>query len=400
MQLFFTIFETVSFSLGILIIAILLTVNQNGNFAKQCLALFIGVQTLYAFSVLLFYSRLLLYVPFILPVISTITLLFYPLAYLYIRASLYRETQFRKWDALVLLPTIFFLFTLIPYLALPVAEQRAMLEVRYQSSGAGERQVQGLLPRYAFSLFRILWFAFFTWLSFRLLARFKEDYREGSHRAAMLQWLQSFTGWLAFLLVLAMPVVILAPLMDLNLAYGDFAVGATLVYVMFQLFRRPGLLYNFQYSARTQALLGGVEEGEKRYLFRPSGDQAGQLPDSDDPTELRYLHAVHSRLIEQQAFLDPDYSLKQLAADTNLPRYRVSSLINREYGMGFRDLLNYHRVQYFIKNHDRSEWSNLTLEAIGAECGFNNRSSFHRNFKLITGSTPSDFIKEKEVNSG
>jgi len=397
MHSFFTIFETISFSLGVLITIILLVVNRNGNFAKHSLALFMGLHTLYALILLIYYSKLLLHVPYLLPVVNTFTLLTYPVAYIYARASLHEEVWFRRTDWLIVIPTVVFLLLLIPYFNLSLAEQKAMLMTRYSNNGVAEKQLQGLLPRYIFSLFRVGWSGFFIWMSFRVIKQFQNDYLQGPHRAAMLQWLKSFTRWLALIVVLAFPSVILSSLMNLSLAYADFAVGATMVYVMFQLFRRPGLLYNFQYSNHQQALPGGNGE---IYRFRPAGDQAGPPPDSDDPTEWRYLHAVHSRLIEQQAFLDPDYSLKQLAADTNLPRYRVSSLINREYGMGFRDLLNYHRVQYFIKNHDRSEWSHLTLEAIGAECGFNNRSSFHRNFKLITGSTPSDFMKAKEVNSG
>lgn len=398
MNLFFTIFETVSFSLGILITTILLTVNRNGGFAKQCLALFMALHTLYAFILLIYYSRLLLHAPFILPIGSTFTLLTYPAAYIYIRVSLYEETRFRKFDWLLLTPTIIFLLFLIPYFNLSLEEQRALMSARYNNSGLAERQVEGLLPRYVFSFFRIGWSAFFIWKSFRLVSRFRNDYLRGSHRAAMMQWLRSFTRWLALILILALPIVILAFSMGLSLAYGDFAVAATMVYLMFQIFKRPGLLYNFQFSPNMQALVAKGRK-EKTYRFQYEGGRAVSLPvanDEDDCAQLKNLRTIHSRLIENQAFLDPEYSMEQLIADVDLPRYLVSSIINREYGMGFRNLLNYHRVQYFINNYGRPEWSHLSIEGMGQECGFSNRSSFNRNFKLITGVTPSEYVKGKK----
>lgn len=71
----------------------------------------------------------------------------------------------------------------------------------------------------------------------------------------------------------------------------------------------------------------------------------------------------------------------------------LSAFINREYGIGFREFLNRYRVDYFKENLDNPDWKNLTLEAIAAEYGFNIRSTFIANFKKITGTTPSEYIK-------
>ena len=60
---------------------------------------------------------------------------------------------------------------------------------------------------------------------------------------------------------------------------------------------------------------------------------------------------------------------------------------------GFREFLNRYRVDYFKENLEKPGWKNLTLEAIAAECGFNSRITFISNFKKITGTTPSEYIK-------
>jgi hypothetical protein len=38
-----------------------------------------------------------------------------------------------------------------------------------------------------------------------------------------------------------------------------------------------------------------------------------------------------------------------------------------------------------MENFNKPEWQNLTLEAIGNESGFRNRSTFIINFKGVTG---------------
>ena len=87
-----------------------------------------------------------------------------------------------------------------------------------------------------------------------------------------------------------------------------------------------------------------------------------------------------------------------MAADVEIPRYLLSAFINREYGMGFREFLNRYRVQYFLDNLHTPSWSNLTLEAIAWQCGFNSRSTFINHSKKMTGKTPSEFMKVKPRN--
>jgi AraC-like DNA-binding protein len=98
---------------------------------------------------------------------------------------------------------------------------------------------------------------------------------------------------------------------------------------------------------------------------------------------------------DMKPFLNPDYSLELLVRDIHIPRYILSAFINREYGMGFREFLNRYRVEYMIDNLNKPEWQQFTIEAIASESGFNSRITFFKNFKQITGQSPSEYIKNQ-----
>ncbi|MFM2327153.1 MAG: hypothetical protein RIR31_1355 [Bacteroidota bacterium] len=67
--------------------------------------------------------------------------------------------------------------------------------------------------------------------------------------------------------------------------------------------------------------------------------------------------------------------------------------------MGFRGFLNRHRVSYFKNNLNNAKWKRFTLEAIAGQCGFSSRFIFLKNFKEITGQTPSEFVKSNNSES-
>jgi AraC-like DNA-binding protein len=98
-------------------------------------------------------------------------------------------------------------------------------------------------------------------------------------------------------------------------------------------------------------------------------------------------------LNERKPFLNKRYSLEQLAMEVGMPRHRLSSLINREFGMNFNRLMNRFRVEHMKTIHMGPDKERYTLEAISRECGFNSRNSFIKNFKQVCGSTPSDYFR-------
>lgn len=90
-------------------------------------------------------------------------------------------------------------------------------------------------------------------------------------------------------------------------------------------------------------------------------------------------------------FLTAGYSIHDFSKEIHIPAYQISKVINATSGLGFVAYMNLKRIKYCIAQFEQGEWIHLTLEAVAAECGFNNRNSFTRAFKKVTGISPSDF---------
>lgn len=95
---------------------------------------------------------------------------------------------------------------------------------------------------------------------------------------------------------------------------------------------------------------------------------------------------LHHLLEEEKIYKDESITLNQLAERFGIGRTTLSQIINSQYGMPFRDLLNSYRIdavkKYMMAN------PTATQEVIAYECGFKNASYLNAKFKDIVGETP------------
>lgn len=98
------------------------------------------------------------------------------------------------------------------------------------------------------------------------------------------------------------------------------------------------------------------------------------------------------RVLEnEQAFLDPDFTLKQLAKSTQMNVNEVSAAINGGFGVNFNELINRYRVEAVKEKLLDENCAHLSLVGIAMDCGFNSKATFNRVFKKVTGLSPSQF---------
>ncbi|THD69847.1 AraC family transcriptional regulator [Robertkochia marina] len=103
------------------------------------------------------------------------------------------------------------------------------------------------------------------------------------------------------------------------------------------------------------------------------------------------LQEIDRFMKEKKPFLNPLYSLDNLAGDIGISSNYTSQIINQMAGKHFADYINEFRVAEAKKYLKNEEFQDYTVVAIGLECGFNSKSSFYSAFKKYTGETPSSF---------
>jgi AraC-like DNA-binding protein len=102
---------------------------------------------------------------------------------------------------------------------------------------------------------------------------------------------------------------------------------------------------------------------------------------------------VREVIVAEQAFLNSDLTLDELAERTNIPSRKLSQFINEHYEQSFFDFVNSYRIEEAKRILSGSKDPKLTVLEVMYQSGFNSKSSFNTLFKRKTGQTPSEFRK-------
>jgi len=104
-----------------------------------------------------------------------------------------------------------------------------------------------------------------------------------------------------------------------------------------------------------------------------------------------------NRLLEfmerEEPYLDATLTLQKLADKIKTPNRDVSILINHNLNQHFFDFINQFRIKKAQNILLNTEKSQLTIQQIMYDVGFNSKSSFYTAFKKQTGVTPSEYKK-------
>lgn len=110
-----------------------------------------------------------------------------------------------------------------------------------------------------------------------------------------------------------------------------------------------------------------------------------------------YAHRVEVYLCDSEVYVNPNLSLNDVAAATNISAKKISKAINEILGKNFFDLINGFRIEKSKALLLDKKEKGLTIEAIATQCGFNSRITFNNAFKKITGLTTSQWLKLTKV---
>ena len=137
----------------------------------------------------------------------------------------------------------------------------------------------------------------------------------------------------------------------------------------------------------------GTIEEKKEYLK----NQCKKITDYRNSEQKKYkkLSSEIAIMFIQKNFTKP-LSLDLIADELHMSPSYLSRLIKQELGINFINYLNHLRIEY-SKELLRKE--NVTIKEIATLVGYDSDHTFIRNFKQITGKTPTDFRYFLKINS-
>lgn len=159
-----------------------------------------------------------------------------------------------------------------------------------------------------------------------------------------------------------------------------FLLGATIILAYLYVDKNRNLLTLVSKSARSQNIpevLGYDIDFDK-------------ISVSDD-NDAKLLAELRDLLENKEVFLDKSLTIESLAKMAGTNKARMSQFINKVFGCNFPTLLSNYRVTKAVAMFSDPANSIYTVEAIGENCGFNNRQAFHSSFKKKIGMPPSKF---------
>lgn len=190
--------------------------------------------------------------------------------------------------------------------------------------------------------------------------------------------------------------------------------GICSMYVLMQK-RRLAVAYSELYNRNNEMLKR--EENYKnrilamRELYEKGNKQAekiepdGAMEDIDEknisngifiPDELRVKisHGIIMIMENEDEICNNDFNIARLATLVGSNTRYVSQVINDEYGMNFRSLLNECRVKVAMKRmSDNEHYGMYTIKAISESVGYKSQANFIRVFTQYTGIKPSMYQK-------
>ncbi len=109
-----------------------------------------------------------------------------------------------------------------------------------------------------------------------------------------------------------------------------------------------------------------------------------------DPRDLQVRFKSH--MAEQKPFLDDNVSIESVAASLGTNKTTLSKMVNDNFKMNWRQLLNYYRIKEAVTLLAKNP--QMGMEQLRKDSGFNSVSTFTSSFSRFTGCTPGEYCKK------
>lgn len=128
----------------------------------------------------------------------------------------------------------------------------------------------------------------------------------------------------------------------------------------------------------------------------PAGPEPAPAPEEAVEADAPLLAALEALMEERRLYTDPDLDLSRLARRLGVPARRLSQAINRGHGVSVSHYVNALRIAEAQRLLADPE---TTVTRAMMEAGFLTKSNFNREFRRLTGASPSDWRARRREQS-
>ena len=369
-------------------LVIILATKKNKSEADHILGawlFFIGLHLMFFY---LFLTRQFIEFPYLLGTGMPFPLIHGPFLFLY-TSSLTNQVHNRNLRYLHFLPFVMAYIPLMPFL-LSSAEHKIST---YEHHGAGYEWL--LIPM---NLAVIISGVVYVALSLIKLYRHRKNIENQFSNIDKIN-----LDWLRYL-IFGMGVIWLVVIFGTD----TYIYGTVVIYVFF--IGYFGIKQTTIFSHSTPLLVSEdappdlpEAKGERTNVSGPdpemNTEKGKYLKSGLSEEEQQQIHDKLTRLMEQKKlFVNPELTLGEMAQQLDVHPNYLSQVINSVAKKNFYDFINSWRVEEFNRAVRQPENQKFTLLSLAYECGFNSKTSFNRNFRKITGFSPSEYLKQNNVS--
>ncbi len=301
--------------------------------------------------------------------------LYGPVLYFYVQGVVYRDFAFKKRHIIHLLPYLLYTSYLTYHVFLLDAATQSEIAQKVDTMGLPAWiYVVGILPY--LHIVAYLWFSRHTILQYQTVIREKFSSVDSIN-----------LEWLSFMVKAFAAITVFALVHNVVPVFGDvFSHYSSLILL---------LIISFLFVNRVlvkalnqPAIFSGIAQEEtEKYASSNLKEEALE----EHKTQIEEL------LRGERLYLQPDLTSQDLAEQLDISTKTLSQVINQGFGKSFFDLVNTYRceeVQRLLQGPDEK----ITIIEAMYQSGFNSKSSFNKEFKKLTGQTPSEFKKSVKMS--
>jgi AraC-like DNA-binding protein/NADH:ubiquinone oxidoreductase subunit 3 (subunit A) len=131
---------------------------------------------------------------------------------------------------------------------------------------------------------------------------------------------------------------------------------------------------------------------EEKESKKKSYEKSSLTPEIEENT----LQKLQKLMSTEKPFLSSEFSMPALAKMLNISPHHLSQILNESLNQNFFEFAAQYRIEEAKKLLASREKAHLKIEEIAEMVGYNSKSAFNTSFKKLTGTTPSEFKKEKK----